>query len=133
MNHLSSYLSSLNSSTNKLTLSGSVFCFNSDHLTFSDIIILCLSEANEAMKKFLTKKAISPLLADCFDQYLIYISQRLCLAIVLLPFSYIHPDFDTLANELLKQFQYIDFRTFFIEGLISKLSYFLNQITAPVI
>lgn len=128
-NHLSAYLSSLNSSKNKLILAESIFCWSDKKsLTFADIIILCLSEISVAMKNVLTRGAVSPLLDAYFDQDLIQISQRLDVAIVLLPFSVIHSDFRTHASELLQQFQNLDFRTFFIEDLIIKVQCFLNQV-----
>lgn len=80
------------------------------------------------MKNVLTRGAVSPLLDAYFDQDLIQISQRLDVAIVLLPFSVIHSDFRTHASGLLQQFQNLDFRTFFIEDLIVKVQCFLNQV-----
>lgn len=128
-NHLSAYLSSLNSSKNKLILVESIFCWSDKKsVTFADIIRLCLLEVNTAMKNVLTRGAISPLLDAYFDQDVMQISQRLDVAIVLLPFSVIHSDFRTHGSELLKQFQNLDFRTFFIEDLITKVQCFLNQV-----
>lgn len=80
------------------------------------------------MKNVSARGTISPLLDAYFDQDLIHISQRLDVAIALLPFSVIHSDFRTHGSELLKQFENLDFRTFFIEDLIIKIQCFLNKV-----
>lgn len=129
--HLSSYLASQKSPEDKLVFPGTVSCWGAEKrqmLSFAEVIALCLSEANSAIKRFSTRGAVSPMLDSYFDQCLIHISQRLAVVLALLPYSKILSDFNELGSELLKQFLNLDFRTFSIEGIVLQIQHFLEQL-----
>lgn len=130
--HLISYLANCAKSSDLKPISHQTVSYWGEKdikdLSFADVITLCLSEANGIVEKFLSRAAVSPILDTCFNYELIQISQRLAVALVLLPFTEIQPDFKQLGDKLLRKFLSLNFKTFFIEDIISNISAFNKTI-----